>query len=146
MRAQECGEDDCGYVRPGSVAYREFANSVSAPKLTDLTDGFEGADKAFLLEFAMPMDGNTDFQGDLPAIWILNAQIPLTVQYGTCNCWPGCGEYVTVLLAKAVLTLMYLGLTSLKLCPVPTNSSSQLCTAKLKEEILTIWIAQLLAP
>jgi len=32
---------------------------------------------------------------DMPAIWMLNAQIPHTIQYGdpSCNCWTsGCGE------------------------------------------------------
>jgi hypothetical protein len=58
-------------------------------------DGFDGADKVFLVEFQMPLDGNTGFQGDMPAIWMLNAQIPRTMQYGdpTCSCWgSGCGE------------------------------------------------------
>ncbi len=47
------------------------------------------------MEFQMPFDGNTGFQGDAPAIWMLNAQIPRTVQYGNenCSCWSsGCGE------------------------------------------------------
>lgn len=47
------------------------------------------------MEFQMPLDGNTGFQGDTPAIWMLNAQIPRTLQYGeeTCSCWAsGCGE------------------------------------------------------
>ncbi len=32
----------------------------------------------------------------MPAIWMLNAQIPRTVQYGSaeCSCWEsGCGEF-----------------------------------------------------
>lgn len=69
---------DCGYVRPGSVAYH----------------GFAGCDKAFLVEFKMPYDGNTGFNGDMPALWFLNAQIPRTVQYGKCSCWQSnCGEF-----------------------------------------------------
>jgi hypothetical protein len=47
------------------------------------------------MEFQMPFDGNIDFQGDAPAIWMLNAQIPRIMQYGneTCSCWDsGCGE------------------------------------------------------
>lgn len=44
----------------------------------------------------MPFTGNRGFNGDMPAIWLLNAQIPHTVQYGTnpnCSCWTtGCGE------------------------------------------------------
>jgi hypothetical protein len=75
-----CANGDCGYVRPGSVAYH----------------GFDGADKVFLFEFQMPLDGNTGTNGDMPAIWLLNAQIPRTLQYGTasCSCWTtGCGEF-----------------------------------------------------
>lgn len=44
----------------------------------------------------MPLDGQTGFNGDMPAIWLLNAQIPLTLQYGNaaCSCWTsGCGEF-----------------------------------------------------
>ncbi|KAG8623457.1 hypothetical protein KVT40_008433 [Elsinoe batatas] len=66
----------CPYTRPSSVAYH----------------GFSGADKIFLFEFSMPHD----YAGaDMPALWFLNAQIPRTQQYGTCNCWgntDGCGE------------------------------------------------------
>lgn len=60
-----------------------------------LADGFGGADKIFLMEFTMPMDGKTGFNGDMPAIWMLNAKIPRTIQYGKaeCSCWSsGCGE------------------------------------------------------
>ena len=49
-----------------------------------------------MFEYMMPMDGQTGFNGDMPAIWILNANIPRTVQYGndTCSCWEsGCGEF-----------------------------------------------------
>ncbi|QSZ37493.1 hypothetical protein DSL72_008591 [Monilinia vaccinii-corymbosi] len=79
MLDEEC-KNDCGYVRPGSVAYH----------------GFNGADKVFLLEFGMPMDGTAGFNADMPAVWILNAQIPRTIQYGeaSCSCWEsGCGEF-----------------------------------------------------
>ena len=44
----------------------------------------------------MPTDGMTGFEGDMPAIWALNAKIPRTSQYGkiTCSCWEsGCGEF-----------------------------------------------------
>lgn len=80
----ECGANngDCGYYRPGTVA----------------NHGFGGSSKIFLFEFSMP----TDTQGseytanhDMPAIWLLNAQIPRTLQYGleSCSCWSsGCGE------------------------------------------------------
>ncbi|PBP22455.1 hypothetical protein BUE80_DR006663 [Diplocarpon rosae] len=79
--SQKC-DNDCGFVRPGGVAYH----------------GFGGGDKAFLLEIQMPRDGKTGFQGDLPSIWMLNAKIPRTVQYPQemhqdCSCWySGCGE------------------------------------------------------
>lgn len=62
-----------------------------------ITDGFGGDHKIFLLEFSMPSTGKTGFNGDMPAIWLLNAQIPLTSQYGEnpeCSCWTsGCGEF-----------------------------------------------------
>lgn len=77
----ECVEgDSCGYTRPGGVAYH----------------GFDGADKVFLLEFGMPSDSTTGFNADMPAVWMLNAQIPRTLQYGdaSCSCWTtGCGEF-----------------------------------------------------
>ena len=45
----------------------------------------------------MPFSGKTGFNGDMPGIWLLNAQVPLTSQYGTnadCSCWTsGCGEF-----------------------------------------------------
>lgn len=76
--AQQCG--DCGYVRPGTPAYRGFPTS---------------GDTVFLMEFQMPHDGQSGFNGDMSAIWFLNAQIPRTLQYGNaaCSCWTsGCGE------------------------------------------------------
>jgi hypothetical protein len=59
-------------------------------------DGFAGADKVFMFEFAMSMDGQDGFNGNIPAIWALNAKIPRTLQYGNafCSCWEsGCGEF-----------------------------------------------------
>ena len=45
----------------------------------------------------MPTSRNTGFNADMPAIWIMNAQIALTSQYGenqNCSCWSsGCGEF-----------------------------------------------------
>lgn len=46
----------------------------------------------------MPNDpaSSAEFNGDMPAIWLLNAQIPRTLQYGNsaCSCWTtGCGEF-----------------------------------------------------
>jgi hypothetical protein len=75
-----CSNGDCGFTRPGGVAYH----------------GFDGADKVFLVEFSMPHDGNAGFNGDMPAFWLLNAQVPRTLQYGnpSCSCWTtGCGEF-----------------------------------------------------
>ncbi|KIW92130.1 uncharacterized protein Z519_07114 [Cladophialophora bantiana CBS 173.52] len=78
MSDKPCSDGGCGTVRDGTVAYH----------------GFDGASKLFLLEFSMPLSGNTGFNGDMPAAWILNAQIPRTAQYGNCSCWAsGCGEF-----------------------------------------------------
>ncbi|CAO1598210.1 target of Sbf [Xanthoria calcicola] len=81
MSDKTCEGDSCGYTRPGGVAYH----------------GFGGDSKLFLMEFSMPRTGKTGFNADMPAIWLLNAQIPLTSQYGTnpkCSCWTsGCGEF-----------------------------------------------------
>ena len=44
----------------------------------------------------MPTSGKTGFNMDMPAFWLLNAQIPLTLEYGQadCSCWTsGCGEF-----------------------------------------------------
>ncbi|EME44273.1 hypothetical protein DOTSEDRAFT_71938 [Dothistroma septosporum NZE10] len=86
MTDDKCGTDDssCGYYRDGTVAYH----------------GFDGASKAFFFEFSMPDDGTTAASKydptNMPAIWLLNAQIPRTLQYGNaeCSCWTtGCGEF-----------------------------------------------------
>ena len=59
-------------------------------------DGFGGPSKIFLLKFTMPYTGTRGFNGDMPAIWLLNAQIPHTSHNGTnprCSCWTtGCVE------------------------------------------------------
>ena len=80
MTDKACQDGDCGATRPGGVAHH----------------GFDGAKKVFLLEFTMPVTGATGWNKDMPAAWILNAQIPNTVQYGKaeCSCWEsGCGEW-----------------------------------------------------
>lgn len=84
MSDNQCGSDDCGYVRPGTVAYH----------------GFDGPEKAFLMEFEMPDSGESAASiydpVNMPAVWMLNAQIPRTLQYGNpeCSCWTtGCGEF-----------------------------------------------------
>lgn len=86
MSDNECGENNgaCGYYRNGTVAYH----------------GFKGPSKAFFYEFAMPdINGDSASEYDpvnMPAIWMLNALIPRTLQYGQseCSCWAsGCGEF-----------------------------------------------------
>ncbi|KAK3396573.1 putative TOS1-like glycosyl hydrolase-domain-containing protein [Sordaria brevicollis] len=72
---QDCdsGSGSCGYVRPNAVAKK----------------GFPGGTFMVLLEFSMPHTG-----GDKPAIWLENARVPYTQQYGGCSCWTsGCGEF-----------------------------------------------------
>lgn len=58
--------------------------------------GFGGNTKIFVFEFSMPSDaGAGGLNLDKPSIWLLNAQIPRTTQYGKaeCSCWTtGCGE------------------------------------------------------
>ncbi|EXJ88139.1 hypothetical protein A1O1_05067 [Capronia coronata CBS 617.96] len=78
MTDKPCSNGDCGTVRDGTVAYH----------------GFDGNSKLFLLEFSMPLSGSTGFNADMPAAWILNAEVPRTIQYGSCSCWQsGCGEF-----------------------------------------------------
>ncbi|KAJ4271581.1 target of Sbf [Fusarium torreyae] len=74
--AQRC-DKSCGYSRAPNIAY----------------EGFSGSNKIFLFNFKMPLDGKRGFNGDMPALWALNARIPRTMQYGACSCWTtGCGE------------------------------------------------------
>jgi len=62
--------------------------------------GFEGASKLIILEFQMAHDNQPQMKAatnvDMPAIWMLNAQIPHVGQYlsqPNCSCWStGCGE------------------------------------------------------
>ena len=77
----EACDSSCGYVRPGTPAYKGFSTS---------------SDVVFLLEFMMPRDSSSGFNVDMSAAWFLNAQIPRTLQYGNaaCSCWTsGCGEW-----------------------------------------------------
>ena len=74
-------DSSCGYVRPGTPAYKGFSTST---------------DVVFLLEFMMPRAPGSGFNVDMSAAWFLNAQIPRTLQYGNaaCSCWiSGCGEW-----------------------------------------------------
>lgn len=84
-----CAESgDCGVTRPGGVAYHGFGSENDR--------NGESASKLFLLEFDMPLTGVRGWNKDMPAAWILNAQIPNTLQYGRaeCSCWEsGCGEW-----------------------------------------------------
>lgn len=77
---QDCSSSDvCGYSRPDTVAHV----------------GFENTESLFLFDFSMPISGQNPDASELPAIWLLNAQIPRTLQYGPpeCSCWSsGCGE------------------------------------------------------
>ncbi|CEP61938.1 Tos1p LALA0_S04e04060g [Lachancea lanzarotensis] len=69
----------CGVTRDGIPAYH----------------GFGGDTKMFVFEFSMPHDYSSSYNQDMPAIWMLNAKIPRTLQYGNseCSCWgSGCGE------------------------------------------------------
>jgi len=77
----EVCDGSCGFVRPGTPAYKGFDTS---------------SDTVFLLEFTMPRDSGSGFNVDMSAVWFLNAQIPRTLQYGNaaCSCWTtGCGEF-----------------------------------------------------
>lgn len=84
MSGLECGDDSetasCGFYRSGIPAYH----------------GFDGKTKVFVFEFEMPTDSDASGNNaDMPAIWMLNAKIPRTLQYGdsSCSCWAtGCGE------------------------------------------------------
>lgn len=83
MSGLECGSDsetgDCGYYRSGIPAYH----------------GWGGNSKVFVFEFEMPSASSSGNNGDMPAVWMLNAKIPRTLQYGdaSCSCWStGCGE------------------------------------------------------
>ncbi|GME91911.1 unnamed protein product [Ambrosiozyma monospora] len=74
------GDDGCGYYRDGIPAFH----------------GFGGSSKIFVFEFEMP-DASSDSgnNANMPAVWLLNAKIPRTAQYGSddCSCWStGCGE------------------------------------------------------
>lgn len=77
----KCSGNDCGYYRENIPAYH----------------GFGGADKIFVFEFSMPSDtSSSGYNQDMPAVWLLNAKIPRTLQYGdsSCSCWKtGCGEF-----------------------------------------------------
>ncbi|GMM38964.1 Tos1 protein [Saccharomycopsis crataegensis] len=77
---EKCGSD-CGYYRSDIPAYK----------------GWDGSTKIFAFNFQMPTDSGTKTTNnyDMPAVWLLNAKIPRTLQYGTesCSCWStGCGE------------------------------------------------------
>lgn len=77
--------DTCGVYREGIPAY----------------EGFYGDVKMFLFEFEAPTESQTNSSSfdsyDMPAIWLLNSQIPRQSQYPTnsnCSCWAsGCGEF-----------------------------------------------------
>jgi hypothetical protein len=80
MSGSKCDGDDCDLYREGIPAYH----------------GFGGNTKIMVFEFEMPSaTDSASFNYDMPAIWLLNAKIPRTLQYGDeeCSCWKtGCGE------------------------------------------------------
>lgn len=80
MSGSKCDGDDCDFYREGIPAYH----------------GFAGNTKIMVFEFEMPSaTDSASFNYDMPAIWLLNAKIPRTLQYGDeeCSCWKtGCGE------------------------------------------------------
>lgn len=80
MSGSKCSGDSCGFYREGIPAYH----------------GFGGPEKIFVFEFEMPSASDSaTYNYDMPAIWMLNAKIPRTLQYGdaSCSCWKtGCGE------------------------------------------------------
>ncbi|KAK6465162.1 protein precursor [Scheffersomyces coipomensis] len=76
--------NDCGIYRSDIPAYH----------------GFFGTTKMFLFDFQMPNETSVpDWTANynMPAIWLLNANIPRTAQYSSnvnCSCWrSGCGEF-----------------------------------------------------
>ncbi|EGW33561.1 uncharacterized protein SPAPADRAFT_60900 [Spathaspora passalidarum NRRL Y-27907] len=76
--------NDCGVYREDIPAYH----------------GFYGTTKMFLFKFSMPNETKSAWDVanyNMPAIWLLNAQIPRTAQYSNdvnCSCWrSGCGEF-----------------------------------------------------
>lgn len=78
---------DCSDTSSGSCGH--YRDDIPAKH------GFGGATKMFVFEFKMPHDYSSSYNSDMPAIWMLNAKVPRTLQYGdsTCSCWStGCGE------------------------------------------------------
>jgi hypothetical protein len=63
-----------------------------------IEDGWAGSSKAFFFELSMPHSSSKcPGLSDAPAVWILNAKVPRTLQYNLfgqeCNCHDsGCGE------------------------------------------------------
>lgn len=82
----------CNRVRSHIVSASPVNYLPSNPTNQPLshTEGFSGHDLTLLFEFQMPHDSSAD----QPALWLLNARIPQTQQYGPCSCWKsGCGEF-----------------------------------------------------
>ncbi|SCU95147.1 LANO_0E09450g1_1 [Lachancea nothofagi CBS 11611] len=78
---------DCSDTSSGSCG--TYRNDIPAHH------GFGGDTKMFVFEFKMPHDYSSSYNQDMPAVWMLNAKIPRTLQYGNseCSCWgTGCGE------------------------------------------------------
>lgn len=95
-----CSTSSCDFYRDHIPAYRRSSFHSGLSNMLIMTDGYEGSSKLFIFEFSMPHDGgsssSTGPHVDMPAIWMLNSQIPRTGQYLSqpgCSCWSsGCGE------------------------------------------------------
>ena len=92
MSNKKCGANDCrGALRTPRMSYRKSNLVMNIPRHVAkvFADGWAGAEKAFFMEFSMPDDGVTTApNGNKPAIWMLNAQIPRGVQFGNADCSP----------------------------------------------------------
>ncbi|KAI9720001.1 MAG: hypothetical protein M1812_003126 [Candelaria pacifica] len=90
--------DDCTITSTSEVIVmtdkKYSGGNAVRPCLGDVArQGFPGENAVFLFEFSMPDDGTSGWGQNMPAIWFLNANVPRTAQYGSCTCWPSCGEF-----------------------------------------------------
>lgn len=75
---ETCTAETCGYWREDGVGKK----------------GWDGDYKVIVFNITMPNKSSGGNNDNLPAIWLLNGQIPRTEQYGECSCWKsGCGEF-----------------------------------------------------
>ncbi|KAI9776485.1 MAG: target of Sbf [Candelina submexicana] len=90
--------DDCTIASTSEVIVmtdkKYSGGNAVRPCLGDVArQGFPGQNAVYLFEFSMPDDGTSGWGQNMPAIWFLNANVPRTAQYGSCTCWPSCGEF-----------------------------------------------------